>query len=230
MFIKKFESFSEESSIERTYSYSKICLDDYLTEYDNIFKHRYRNLKNGEIKELEEIFNKKLIFEEGDSLKIFNPNDFRVEQITLKQTPKIKRNIYKDKKGGEYIKFIHKKKAGYAYAWPKRKKANDEEETYYLMPVPDVLKIYDIEEFLIDLNSKNDNSRCIISAFDHYDEQHTFDVKNFRFVYEERRKNIFLIDIDIQRVYDIEMSLPIEFYSSKSVNLEDDPWCEENWD
>lgn len=105
--IKIFEIYIKKGFIEEVeLSPASICGEDYIEEYDCILKDRYRNLKTGEIKKLEEIFTIPG-YHEDNFFGIWNDKgDLKILNYTngyLRTDNKLRFNIKKFKNGKEIV-------------------------------------------------------------------------------------------------------------------------------
>lgn len=200
-FLKENMTFLDKVEYFRTYN-----IKDYVKIYDGInYKPMFYCVEDGNYYNMVEIFNP------NKTIGVY----VSTENFVFSDKQKFKiydRGMWRSSFRGDNIK-LHSFFEGNDY-----------------IKITNEIKIYDVDGFCSDLNGEK-GKKCLISAKTIYGYDVFLESKDFEFYVSRKKNSLILYNYDGRnREYQLNVFEDIEIYSTKTFDIENDPWGEETWD
>lgn len=219
----------QESNTEKVEG--EIKIEDYTSTWDNIFKTKYRNLDNGDIKDIERLLDGPvaMIY---DGIKMFNGGeDCDINIIHCKHNDYVKITPFK-----KAIQTREDELRTSMNVWRTnllKTEIREYKEKAFRFPMSMkiiLLEVSKLSDFIVDYLSEIKD--VILIGTGVYDQPVHFNMNDFDRIYynTEPPSLIFMSKDENEVAFDLLKPIKYKQIVKKIVNTEIDPWGEEDWD
>lgn len=208
----------------------EIKIQEYTSTWENIFKTRYRNLANGEVKDIKKLLDGPIAMI-SDGIKMFNGGeDCDINIIHNKKMDIIE--ICPNKASRDELERKLKMTKDHQKVWDIRMELKRYKEKIIRFPKNAKIVLLDIDAISDTIFELSKISDLIIFGTDVYDKPKSFNMNNFDMLFYRTDISALTIHSKDTTTISLDLLKPIRYkkIERKIVNTEIDPWGEEEWD